>query len=55
MEPLLGEVRHMLVAGDIKRMVWNGEKWLSYADVYPLIHYALTGQPLNLGDSNVLR
>jgi hypothetical protein len=48
-EPLLGETRHMLVEGLIVRMVWNGEKWLRYDDVYPLIHFAMTGEPVNWG------
>lgn len=45
-EPLLGEIKQMLVEGEIRKMVWNGEKWLFYAEVYPLMYYAQTGNPL---------
>jgi hypothetical protein len=45
--PLLGEIRDMYIDGEIRRMIGNGEKWLSYEDVYPLIYYAQTGRPLD--------
>lgn len=47
-EPLLGQINSRLVDGEIRKMVWNGEKWLFLADVYPLMYYAQTGKPLVL-------
>ena len=49
-EPLLGETKFMFVDGETAQMVWNGKKWLRYEDIYPLIHYALTGYPVNYGE-----
>jgi hypothetical protein len=45
-EALLGEIKQMMMDGEIRKMVWNGEKWLFLADVYPLMYYAQTGKPL---------
>lgn len=50
--PMLGEFRPMYIDGTIRDMIWNGEKWLSHADVYPLIYYAITGYPVNYGGTN---
>lgn len=47
-QPLLGEIKAMFIDGEIKNMVWNGEKWLVHADVFPLIYYAVNGRPLDL-------
>jgi hypothetical protein len=53
-KPLLGEIKQRFVDGEIRKMVWNGEKWLFFADVYPLMYFAQTGNPLVLDDPREL-
>ncbi len=53
--PLLGEIKPMFIENEIRDMIWNGNKWLRHADVYPLIYYATTGRPLVLDEGQTLR
>ncbi len=53
-QPLVGEIKQMLVKDEIRKMVWNGEKWLLFAEVYPLMYYAQTGTPLVLDDKSAI-
>jgi hypothetical protein len=54
LEPLLGEIKDRFIDNEVRKMVWNGEKWLFYADVYPLMYYVQTGKPLDV-DKRLLR
>jgi hypothetical protein len=46
--PLLGETKQFFIDQEIIAMIWNGEKWLRYSEVYPLMYFAQTGKPLVL-------
>jgi len=46
--PLLGETKQFFIDQEIVAMIWNGEKWLRYSEVYPLMYFAKTGKPLVL-------
>lgn len=53
-EPILGEFKERFIDEEIRKMIWNGEKWLFLADVYPLMYYVQTGKPLEM-DKRLLR
>lgn len=51
--PLLGEIRAQFIENKPRQMIWNGEKWVAYVDVYPLMYFAQTGKPLDLGECKI--
>lgn len=53
--PLLAEIKTMFIENEMRDMIWNGEKWLRFAEVYPLMYFAQTGRPLVLDEGQKLR